>query len=384
MSSARSSGASMRIADRLIDDSSPCYVIAEVGHNHQGDLQQCKRLFAAAKGAGASAVKLQKRDNRTLFTQAMYAKPYDNPNSFGATYGEHREYLEFDRTEYLEPKDYARALEIDLFATAFDLPSVEFLEDVDLPAYKVASADVTNVPLLRELAQTGKPIIMSTGGAQFEAVQLAYATLRHHGAEDVAVLQCTAGYPAAWEELDLRVIETYREEFPDSIVGLSSHDNGIAMATAAYVLGARIVEKHFTLDRAMRGTDHAFSLEPQGLGKLVRDLDRVRVALGDGEKRVYDSEVPPITKMAKSICAARDLPEGHVLRPEDLTFKSPGGGLPPCESDALVGARLTEALPAEAPLSYVVVNLREPDYVELDEIVGNGRLPVNDALQSRP
>jgi N-acetylneuraminate synthase/sialic acid synthase len=349
----------MRIGDRLITDDSPCYVIAEVGHNHQGSVEQCKRMFAVASDVGADAVKLQKRDNRSLFTTEMFNKPYENPNSFGATYGEHREHLEFGLEEYLELKEFCQELEIDFFATAFDLPSAEFLEEVDLVAYKVASADIRNTPLLRRVAATGKPIILSTGGAAFASVEKAYEILSAHGS-DVAILQCTAGYPAAWEELDLRVIQTYRERFPVAVAGLSSHDNGIAMATAAYVLGARVIEKHFTLDRTMRGTDHSFSLEPLGMSKMVRDLHRIHLALGDGEKRVYDSEKAPIRKMSKSVFVARELPAGHVLRAEDLTLKSPGEGLAPSEYDTLLGATLLVPVTSETMLTFDLVELPVP------------------------
>jgi N-acetylneuraminate synthase/sialic acid synthase len=346
----------MRIGNRVITDESPCYVIAEVGHNHQGSLEQCKEIFAAAKQAGANAVKLQKRDNRSLFTQAMYNKAYENPNSFGATYGEHREYLEFGRDEYLELKEYCLELEIDFFATAFDLPSLEFLEEIDLVAYKVASADIRNTPLLCRLAETGKPVILSTGGASFASIEMACEIVTAGGG-GIALLQCTAGYPAAWDELDLRVIETFRSEFPHAVAGLSSHDNGIAMATAAYVLGARIVEKHFTLDRTMRGTDHSFSLEPLGMSKMVRDLRRIHVALGDGEKRVYESEKAPIKKMSKSLFTACDLPAGHVLRPEDISMKSPGGGLAPSELGAIVGARLLSNVHSETMLAFELLEI---------------------------
>lgn len=384
-------GGRMHIGGRVIGDESPCYVIAEVGHNHQGSLEQCKEIFAAAKHAGACAVKLQKRDNRSLFTTAMYNKPYENPNSFGTTYGEHREFLEFGRDEYLELKEYCRELEIDFFATAFDLPSLEFLEEIDLVAYKVASADIRNTPLLRRLAETGKPVIVSTGGASFASVELAYGTLSERGG-DVALLQCTAGYPAAWDELDLRVIDTYRQRFPRAVAGLSSHDNGIAMATAAYVLGARVIEKHFTLDRTMRGTDHSFSLEPLGMSKMVRDLRRIHVALGTGEKRVYESEKAPITKMSKSLFTASDLPAGHVMRVEDIAMKSPGGGLPPSELDAVVGARLLADVHTETMLTFELLEIahpvepvpagrfsREPSQDDADASVpeGNGRIVVS-------
>ena len=319
-----------------IGDTTDCYVIAEVGHNHQGSVEQAKELFKTAKETGAHAVKLQKRDNRGLYTREAYAKPYENENSYGATYGEHREALEFERAEYEELKAFTRELGITFFATAFDFKSADFLAELDMPAYKIASGDLTNTPLLRYVARIGKPVIFSTGGGTIDDVRRAYETLREE-TEQVAVLQCTAGYPAEWDELDLSVIGTYREEFPEAVVGFSSHDNGIAMAVAAYVLGARIVEKHFTLNRAMKGTDHVFSLEPQGMRKMVRDLRRTRVALGDGTKNVHSSEVAPATKMGKKLVAARDLPAGHVLTDADIVFKSPGDGLPPVRARA--GAR---------------------------------------------
>jgi N-acetylneuraminate synthase/sialic acid synthase len=329
-----------------VNDDSACYVIAEIGHNHQGDLKKCKELFRAAHDAGAAAVKLQKRDNRSLYTREMYDKPYDNENSFGPTYGAHREALEFGRDEYLELQRYARDLGITFFATAFDITSADFLADLDMPAYKIASGDLRNIPLLQYVAGFGRPVIMSTGGATMDDVERAYAAVTPLNRQ-VVILQCTAGYPAAFEELDLRVISTYRERFPDAVVGLSGHDNGIAMAPVAYVLGARVVEKHFTLNRASKGTDHSFSLEPVGLRKLVRDLQRVRVALGDGAKKVYPSEEGPILKMSKKLVAARDLPTGHVLRPEDVALKSPGDGLPPHMLEVVVGRTLLRPLRAD-------------------------------------
>src|SRR5215204_3064101 len=316
------------IGDRVISDDSNAYVIAEIGHNHQGSLKTAKELFQAAAECGVDAGKLQKRDTRSLYTLEMYDEPYDNENSFGATYGEHREALEFGLKEYVELQRYAREIGVCFFATAFDVPSADFLARLDMPAYKIASGDLRNIPLLQYVARFGKPMIVSTGGATMADVERAYQAIIPLN-QQLCILQCTAGYPAAFEELDLRVITTYRGRFPDVVVGLSSHDNGIAMAPAAYVLGARVVEKHFTLNRAAKGTDHPFSLEPVGLRKLVRDLQRVRAALGDGSKKVYQSEEGPIQKMSKKLVAARDLPRGHVLRREDLAVKSPGDGLPP-------------------------------------------------------
>jgi N-acetylneuraminate synthase/sialic acid synthase len=343
------SSRSIRIGETDISDDSVCYVIAEVGHNHQGSLEQCKRMFDEARRCGADAVKLQKRDNRSLFTAAFFNKPYDNPNSFGPTYGEHREALEFGYSEYFELREYAREIGLCFFATAFDIPSAEFLAELEMPAYKIASADITNLPLIRHVAAIGRPMIMSTGGAEMDDVRRGFETAAALN-DQVALLQCTAGYPAAWEELDLRVIQTFRAEFPDAVIGLSSHDNGIAMPVVAFTLGARIVEKHFTLDRAMRGSDHAFSLEPQGLRKMVRDLRRTHVALGSHEKRCHDSEVKPILKMAKKLVAARDLPAGHVLQEDDLAVKSPADGIPPSRLEEFVGCALNTSLARDTTL----------------------------------
>jgi sialic acid synthase len=341
---------------RIADDTD-CWVIAEIGHNHQGQLEQAKKLFAEAKACGANAVKLQKRDNRTLYTADFYNRPYENENSYGPTYGLHRDALEFDRAQYQELQAYAAELGVTFFATAFDFKSAELLADLDMPAYKLASGDLTNTPLLRTVAEIGKPMIVSTGGGTLDDVRRAYECVAAINPQ-VAILQCTAEYPAEWAELDLRVIETYRQLFPEVVVGYSGHDNGIAMPVAAYVLGARIVEKHFTLNRAMKGTDHRFSLEPVGLRKLVRDLQRTRVALGDGTKTPYPSEADPITKMGKKIVAAGMLPTGHVLRREDLALKSPGDGLPPYELDNVVGRTLRHPLGEDAALTFE--HLEEP------------------------
>jgi sialic acid synthase len=348
-------GPTLKIGTHEIGDDRPCYVIAEIGHNHQGSLEKARELFLQAKLAGAHAVKLQKRDNRGLYTRAAYDKPYDNENSFGATYGEHREFLEFGRREYTELQAYAREIGVDFFSTAFDVASADFLEGLGVPAYKIASGDLKSTPLLKHVARFGKPMIVSTGGAHIDDVQRAYETIMPINSQ-LAILQCTAGYPAAFEELDLRVIATYRERFPGAVIGFSSHDNGIAMPVAAYMLGARIVEKHFTLNRAMKGTDHAFSLEPAGLRKLVRDLERTFKATGNGVKKIYDSERAPIIKMGKSLVVAHDLPAGHTLRPEDIVMKSPGGGIPPYELEGVIGRVTLKAVYEDDVLSYEVLS----------------------------
>jgi N-acetylneuraminate synthase/sialic acid synthase len=352
----------LKIGAHEIGERTPCYVIAEIGHNHQGSLEKAREMFREAHLAGAHAVKLQKRDNRGLYTRAAYEKPYDNENSFGPTYGEHREFLEFGAAEYRNLQAYAAELGIDFFATAFDVASADFLESLSVPAYKIASGDLKSIPLLQHVARFGKPMIVSTGGAEIDDVQRAYDAIMPINPQ-LAILQCTAGYPAAVEELDLRVVASYRERFPGAVIGFSSHDNGIVMPVAAYMLGARIVEKHFTLNRAMKGTDHAFSLEPVGLKKMVRDLERTHKAMGDGRKKIYDSERAPIVKMGKSLVVARQLPAGHTLRADDIVMKSPGGGIPPYELQKVIGRVTLKPLYEDDFLTFDVLSKADAEFV---------------------
>ncbi|MFZ0709201.1 MAG: N-acetylneuraminate synthase family protein [Terrimicrobiaceae bacterium] len=339
------------IGRHKISDKTDAFVIAEIGHNHQGSLEKAKELLHSAYMAGAHAVKLQKRHNKTLFTRAFYDKPYENENSFGSTYGRHREALEFGRREYTELADLARKLKLEFLATAFDFRSADFLREFDLSAYKIASGDLKTIPLIRRVASLGKPVILSSGGGTMEEIRNACRAVLEVNPR-LVLLHCVATYPNQAQELNLRMITTLRDEFPEVLIGLSDHYNGIAMAPVAYVLGARIFEKHFTLNRAWKGTDNAFSLEPIGLHKMLRDLRRTREALGDGVKRILPQEAEAIRKMAKSLVAARDLPAGAVLRKADIAMKSPGGGLDPSHLDELVGKKTCRAIREDECFSF--------------------------------
>jgi len=342
---------------RRIADDAAAYVVAEIGHNHQGDVEKAKALIHAARECGADAVKLQKRDNRRLYTRALYDSPYDNEHSFGATYGEHREALELSASEWLELREFSREEGITIFGTVFDEPSADFLAELGVPAFKIASADLVNTPLLRRVAAFGKPIFLSTGGGTIEDVERALDTILPVNSE-VCLMQCTAAYPCEVEELHLRVIETYRQRFPDLVIGLSDHQSGIAMTLVGFMLGARVIEKHFTLNHAWKGSDHAYSLMPEGMRRLVRDLHRVPLALGDGVKRPLPSEERPLEKMGKKLVAARALPTGHVLALGDLEAKSPAdGGLPPYELDRLLGRPLRRPLSFEQDVTLDDVEL---------------------------
>ena len=353
------------IAGARIADDTDGFVVAEIGHNHGGSVEQCKRLFYSAKECGVDAVKLQKRDNATLFTQALLDQPYNSEHSFGATYGEHRAALEFGWDEYVELKAYTESLGLVFFATAFDVPSADFLHKLDVPAFKIASGDLKTILLIRHVARFRKPVIISTGGGTMDDVKRIACDIgifsvvpgeETYGTvvipqPNVAFLQCTAAYPCQPNEMNLRVIQAYRDAFPYTVIGLSDHQDGISLAPVAYALGARLFEKHYTLDHNAKGSDHRFSLEPDGMKRMVRDLKRTREALGDGVKRPYASEQAGLYKMGKSIVAANSLLPGQKVEAADLAVKSPNDGLEPWKVDKLIGRRVTQTIEAGETLT---------------------------------
>lgn len=329
-------------------------IIAEAGHNHQGSLATANRMVEAAASAGADLIKFQKRTNRKLYTKAAFDAPYESENAFGRTYGEHREFLEFGESEFRYLRQRALELGIDVICTAFDFGAVDFCVDLEFPMIKIASGDLFSTPLIRYAAEAGKPLLISTGGGTEDDIARAIDTALAGGKVPwLCVMQCTASYPSAFHELDLGVIRRWRMD-RDRLgqpwrIGASLHDNGIAMATAAVALGAEVIEKHFTLDRTMKGTDHAFSLEPQGLEKMVRDIRRLEVALGD-VKRIHPSEEAPLRKMGKGIYARHNLSKGHLLTADDLMLRSPAAGAKAYMWDALLGATLQRDIRAEEPV----------------------------------
>ncbi|MFH8574863.1 N-acetylneuraminate synthase family protein [Streptomyces zaomyceticus] len=340
----------LTVNERIVSDDTDAYVIAEIGHNHEGDLGKAEELVRQAAAAGASAVKLQKRNNRSLYTKEMYDSPYTGRNSYGPTYGAHREFLEFGTHEYTHLQQLSAELGVDFIATAFDFASVDFLAELGVPAIKIASGDIRNTPLLAYAAKVGKPLIVSTGGADMESVRRACGTVLPIN-PDLALLQCTATYPTEPEELNLAVLGTYRAEFPDTVIGYSGHDIGPWAAWTAYALGARVVEKHVTLDRTRPGSDHKFSLEQADIAELVDGLRRVRRSLGSDEKRVLPAERPAMNKMGKKLVTQGDLPAGHRLTLEDVAIKSPGDGLTPDRLADVVGRRLSRPLAADADIT---------------------------------
>jgi N-acetylneuraminate synthase/sialic acid synthase len=296
---------------------------------------------------------LQKRDNRSLFTSAYYDRPYNSENSFGNTYGEHREFLEFNFDQYKELQNYSNELGTIFFATAFDFKSADFLQNLDVPAFKIASGDLKNLPLINYLADFGKPLIISTGGGYQEDIDRVVESLENKKAP-YSILQCTAGYPPAWSELNLGVISTLRSKFPHPVIGFSSHDNGIAMSVAAYALGARIIEKHFTLARADGGVDSSFSLEPAELNSLVVETERAWLSLGAIQYGPSAAEEPARSRR-RSLYVVADLKAGDRLNTQTVRAIRPGLGLAPKYLEQILDRPIKRDIARGTPLSWDLI-----------------------------
>lgn len=287
---------SVAIAGRPVGPGHPVYVIAEIGLNHNGDVELAKRLIDVAADAGADAVKLQKRTPELATPPHMRDVVRETP--WGTmTYLEYRHRVELDRDQYIEIGDHATLRGLAWFASPWDEPSVDFLEELNVAAYKIASASVTDLGLLRAVAATGRPVILSTGMSTLEQIDAAVAEL---DADDrLVILHATSTYPMPADEANLRMIPALEARYPGVPIGYSGHERGLQISLAAVALGATVVERHITLDRTMWGSDHAASLEPQGLEHLVRDVRIIEEALGDGVKRVQPGELAPMAKLRR-------------------------------------------------------------------------------------
>ncbi len=283
----------IKIGNKLVGDDQPCYVIAEIGINHNGDLDLAKRLISVAVASGCDAVKFQKRTVDVVYTAEELAKPRESP--FGSTNGDLKRALEFGYEDYQDIDAYCKAVRIPWFASCWDEDSVDFISQFDVPCFKIASASLTDDNLLRYTRATGKPLIVSTGMSTLEEIDHALEVL---GTENLILLHACSTYPALYEELNLRAIPALRERY-NVPVGYSGHETGIPSSVAAVVLGACCVERHITMDRAMWGSDQAASLEPNGITRVVRDIRLIEQSMGDGKKRVFEREYPIIKKLRR-------------------------------------------------------------------------------------
>lgn len=333
----------------------PCFVVAEIGNNHQGEFDVAKEMVDRAAEAGVQGVKFQKRDMEALLTREGRAAPYTGCNSFGGTYGEHRNALELSIEQMAELKEYSESLGLVFFASAWDEPSLIQILDLDVELLKICSADLVNVPLIRKYSAANIPIILSTGMSTLEDIDVALAEIRDHHRE-IILLHCNSTYPCPEDQIGLPVMETLRERYGVP-VGYSGHEKGLGPSVAAAALGACVVERHFTLDKTLKGTDHQASLEPDELARMVTMIREVEMAMCVRGKKVFPDEQAASKKLRKCIVFSRDLPAGHVLTEADLTTRSPRVGVSPVHWDEVIGATLKRPVKHEEPVQWDVISL---------------------------
>ena len=319
----------IKIGDKMVGEGESCFIIAEAGVNHNGDINLAKRLIDIAKEAGADAVKFQTFKAKELVTadagKAQYQKETTDAKE---SQFEMLRKLELTESDFEELFNYAQKKGVISLSSPFDKRSVDLLDRLGVPAFKIPSGEITDFPLLRHIATKGKPIILSTGMATLGEIEEALEIVRKEGAEEIVLLHCVSCYPAKIEDTNLKAMDTLRYAF-NLPVGLSDHSLGVSILVAAVALGACIIEKHFTLDKNLPGPDHRASLEPDELKEMVRAIRDVEKALGNGIKRPTVEEEENKKVGRRSIVARVDIPEGTIIAEEMLDAKRPGAGISP-------------------------------------------------------
>ncbi|MDP3779206.1 MAG: N-acetylneuraminate synthase family protein [bacterium] len=337
----------VQIGNKWVGEGQPAYFIAEIGNNHNGDFYLAKRTIDEAVKAGADAVKFQKRFVDETFAKELLEKPQVKDQIYGKTYGEYRKALELDKEEFVKLKAYTEAQGVTFFATPFDKSSADFLEEVGQDVYKIASFDVTNLPLLEHVAKKGKPVILSTGMSSLEEVDEAVETILKHN-KNLIVLHCVSIYPSAEDKLNLRTIPMYQERFAPLPIGYSGHEQDYIPTLAAISLGAKCVERHITLDKAMPGPDHAtVSIEPDEFKAMVAGARRIEHALGVARSEVLPDEMKTREKHSKSIVSTARIPAGTLVTENMIMAKSPGYGMKPRFIPDLIGKKVKVDIEAD-------------------------------------
>ena len=317
------------------------YVIAEIGINHNGSIELCKKMIDAAAHAGVDAVKMQKRTIEEMYTKDALDVPYDKPYAFGRTYGEHKHALEFTDEQYIELQKYTHDRGLEFLVSGFDSTGFEFIDKVlNCPVHKVASPFITDYPLLKQVAEYGKPIFLSTGMHTMEEIEESVKFIKQIN-DKLMVFHAVTMYPVPNEKVNLNVLTTFKNRL-GTLVGYSSHDNGVVIPAAAVALGACVIEKHFTLDRAMIGPDHAASVEPRGMELIKKYTSAVHQPLGKPEREIDDQETAARIKYGVSVTSRRAIPAGKVIEEADIMVKCPGGGISPVMYWDLVGKRASK------------------------------------------
>lgn len=325
---------------RMIGGSHPCFIIAEIGQNHQGDIEIAKKMIKMAKDCGADCAKFQKSELEYKFNKRALERPYNSKHSWGKTYGEHKRFLEFSHDQYKELKNYAQEIGIFLTASAMDELAAEFLHELDVPFIKVASCDANNCPLLENTAKKGRPMVISSGMQSMETIRKVYQLMKRCN-QNFTILQCTSAYPLDPKDVHLSLIPEFQKEFPDIPVGYSGHEQGLYITVAAVAMGAKVVERHVTLDKTWKGNDHEASLEPSELAELVRAIRLVETAMGSPIKQLLPCEKNCYDKLGKSVIAKMNITKGTELSLDMFAVKvGEPRGISPEKMHLLVGKKI--------------------------------------------
>jgi N-acetylneuraminate synthase len=344
----------IRLGSRAVGPGDAPYVIAEIGVNHEGSLETAKQLIELAKHGGADAAKFQTYKAETLASKHSPAYWDTTKEATRSQYELFRKYDAFGPAEYKELARHCASLGIDFVSTPFDDAAVDLLAQL-VPFFKVASADLTNTPLLRRVARTGKPLVLSVGASTLEEIDGALATLRVAGATSIALLHCILNYPTADENANLRMISSLAQRYPECVLGYSDHTvpkSGLPSLVAAWLLGAVILEKHFTHDTSLPGNDHYHAMTAEHLQQFRREIQRIEPLLGSNHKAPLPSEDIARLNARRSIVVARDLPAGHRIAEADITYKRPGSGVSPLHWDEVIGRRTARALASDDVLQW--------------------------------
>jgi len=334
-----------------VGEGEPCFIIAEAGVNHNGDVELGKKLIDAAKSSGADAVKFQAFRAERLATRGARKADYQRITQGDDSQLEMLRRLELSEVEFKELADYSRKREIIFLSSCFDPESADLLEKLDIAAYKMGSGELTNLPLLRHVASKGRPMILSSGMSTMEEVAEALGTVSEGGCDRVVLLHCVSSYPVKADDVNLRVIETLRDHFRIP-VGFSDHTLSPVIPAAAVALGAVMIEKHFTLDHKLPGPDHRMSLEPEEFRRMTANIREVEKALGDGVKKVSEAERQVSEVARRSIVAAVDIPAGAMIKHEMLDIKRPGTGIEPKRIGEIVGKKARRLIRRDELISW--------------------------------
>lgn len=347
----------IKVGDKMVGEDNPIFLIAEAGVNHNGSLSIARSLVDIAADSGVDAIKFQTYKTEKLILRSTEKASYQQSNvKKEESFYEMLKKYELTEGDFKILKEYCDEKGLLFLSTPFDSSSVELLENLNVPAYKIGSGDMNNFPLIKVVCSKGKSILLSTGMATLEEVRESVQFIKNNSVEEIVIFQCTTSYPTKLEDVNLNVIDLYKNEFPNEIIGFSDHSQGITASLGAVAKGAKVIEKHFTLDKEMEGPDHKASLDPTELRKWVNEIRNLEKALGSNKKTLLKSEVE-LSKIArKSIVSIKDLKKGEILSEDNIGIKRPGTGISPKEFEKIIGRSINKDILKDSVIFWEDVN----------------------------